>query len=46
MEDDGRYRDYVTQLVSKRAELEIQFDAFFQATSSQEPQTRFFRKTE
>ena len=37
MEDGERYRDYVTKLVTKRAELEVQIDAFFKATRNQEP---------
>ena len=37
MEDEGRYRDYVTKLVTKREELEALFDAFFGASSEPEP---------
>ena len=45
MEDEERYRDYVTQLITKREQLEAQFDASFRATSNHEPDTlRFFVK--
>ncbi|RXG31861.1 hypothetical protein [Leeuwenhoekiella marinoflava] len=45
MEDQERYRDYVAQLISRREELEVQFDAFLLAPSDQKPDTlRCFAK--